>query len=426
MMERPSIKVLFLSIVLGGGLLVLIDHFAVFDAGDGMVSEMVLAEAASPTGKSLDRAASSGLVSLPLPTGPPSGAVENPERIVDTADPTGKFFEAAASMPIPGTQPPTLRDFKNDPHPNLILIKTHKTGGTTLAGVLRRLGRNFGLHDYDMGHFKELPGGKKIMRLVDKEPGVFASHTRYRFKRKLLRALHGPTFLVTIVRHPGERCRSRFYHFFVSRGRKSTVELYKSGGLKGETKIKHFREECEVDYFKETVCDQRRKKGRLQSNKECLGLYDLVAVNERFDESLIVMMHLLGLPMRHLWYTSAKVASSGVKDDKGAEMLPKPRLSAEPAVVRQFFETEFPQENAEDYAFVAAANRRLDEHIERIGRTVVEREVADLKAQLAAVHASCGSYSVTSEEDCLFHDEACAYKCLDAFELKANGTIGSR
>ena len=99
------------------------------------------------------------------------------------------------------------------PTANLIFIKLSKTGGSTVGGVIRRIGWRLGLN----GVFREtgmFALGKQA------EPGLWARHS---FRSKLegqkgdFQSLQLPSFFLSFVRQPVARVLSAFYHFNATR-----------------------------------------------------------------------------------------------------------------------------------------------------------------------------------------------------------------
>ena len=153
-------------------------------------------------------------------------------------------------------QQETLRDVSRKP--SLVFIKASKVGGSTVGGVARRIGEQFGL------------SGTRDRNWISSEPGVWANHREYARVQGRLSRLKGRRFVFAWVRNPVDRCLSAFYHFAVSRNGKEPTD---------DAIIQHARG-CKNDVSK--YIGLRRDKGAA----EIMAHYDFLGMTERFEEVL--------------------------------------------------------------------------------------------------------------------------------------------
>lgn len=84
-----------------------------------------------------------------------------------------------------------------------ILVKPKKVGGSTMAGIIRRIGEKRGY----WGYSNMLP--------IVWEPGVWANHAHLRTFWRHMWLLRRPSILIAWGRQPADRCLSSYYHFKV-------------------------------------------------------------------------------------------------------------------------------------------------------------------------------------------------------------------
>jgi len=84
-----------------------------------------------------------------------------------------------------------------------ILVKPKKVGGSTMAGIIRRIGEKRGY----WGYSNMLP--------IVWEPGVWANHAHLSTFWRHMWLLRRPSILIAWGRQPADRCLSSYYHFKV-------------------------------------------------------------------------------------------------------------------------------------------------------------------------------------------------------------------
>jgi len=101
--------------------------------------------------------------------------------------------DLAPARPLQGSRPAVV--------PSLVFIKAIKVGGSTMAGVVRRIAAKFGMS-----------GVQAKGQWIDSEPGVWANHGQYAKFPERLGELSGPKFVLAMMRNPLDRCLSAYYH----------------------------------------------------------------------------------------------------------------------------------------------------------------------------------------------------------------------
>ena len=278
---------------------------------------------------------------------------------------------------------------------NIVYIKVPKTGSTTVSGIMSRVAARNGLTGY------------RNVTWIAKEPGIWASHAHF---DKLLPQLHSltrPVVLITSVREPRMRALSAFYHFGVyDNGFNGSVEqklqfLSVPGPVGGDTTEK----DGMLHYL-------GLGSPGLSSPAAVFAHYDLVILQERFDESVVRLADVLHVPLTDILYTDSKVnEASHAKEE-------------EPRPVQDYLDGPFLDKHAGDFALWMmanssisssfAANARLGRLLEayrellnhaqnRCSRTTTYHDARDSDKVALAL---CGTGYVG--------DQGCNFECYDA------------
>jgi hypothetical protein len=150
------------------------------------------------------------------------------------------------------------------------------------------------------------------------------------------------------------------------------------------------------------------------------------------DETYVVLMMLLGLPMADILYVSAK--KHGGFDDAGAIgtcTYIQPSFLSE-GMQKFFANPSWKKRIENEVALYQAANRSLDMTIDRLGRDKVDEQLARFRQAKELIETKCLPTVVfpcmeggkrplpRKETDCLWRDSGCGTTCLDevATELK--------
>ncbi|XP_047485713.1 galactosylceramide sulfotransferase-like isoform X1 [Penaeus chinensis] len=188
------------------------------------------------------------------------------------------------------------------PQHHVMFLKTHKCASSTVQNIFLRYG-------YTNNLTFALPGGGNYLGnpglfkagLIPKnllppsgKVDIFAVHTRLNFKEHSS-VLHNDTRWVTLVRDPATLYESLFNFFhlkngynldlssFSSQPMSRLMELPRYGGKFGKNQMLF-----DLGYSDNMSVTQLR-----QAIEELDGLFDLVMVAERMDESLVLLRHLL-------------------------------------------------------------------------------------------------------------------------------------
>jgi hypothetical protein len=154
--------------------------------------------------------------------------------------------------------------------------------------------------------------------------------------------------------------------------------------------------------------------------------YNFIAVSERLEESAVVLMLLLDVPMADVLFLSAK--GRGRNYDGGGlngkcTYIWKSFVSHE---MQRFFQSDqWKDQIRYDLALYQAANRSLDLTIDNvIGRSLFEMHLskyrkAQQRAREICLHSAVfpcsesGVYTTPNATDCLWKDSGCGTDCLD-------------
>jgi len=159
--------------------------------------------------------------------------------------------------------------------------------------------------------------------------------------------------------------------------------------------------------------------------------YDFVGVAERFDDSLVVLQLLLGVPASDALYLPSKVADGRTHDFRGVLLAVHPPLADEEPAVWQYVRGAYRQHNRLDVELHANASQQLDRHIRELGQAF-ERRSREFRALLRVAQRECGPQvraqaagapplppgrGTQRWAGCLYHDAGCGSDCLDRFRL---------
>jgi hypothetical protein len=271
---------------------------------------------------------------------------------------------------------------------NIVFIKTPKTASSTTGGLARRIGARHGHSGVQVG--------RSDLTLKDDdaeitEPGVWAAHSnRSVLEEQLFPSLTLPTFIFTFIRNPVSRCLSQFYHFKVARASKWNSSEYnkllfmKKSGACSSSRM--FR------YLSPT------RDPNMHTVDDILKAFDFIGDVDNYDESVVLLAHLLKIDLTDVLYLSSKVNDGNMIDPKTGNAVETfhPPLSEEPAAVQDFAKSdEFHKRNAKDFALVKRVSERIKARFKldpRLRQRAIEfqrlRERA--KQRCGKVHGYCG------------------------------------
>jgi len=166
------------------------------------------------------------------------------------------------------------------------------------------------------------------------------------------------------------------------------------------------------------------RPARCATSVECVvDAFDVVGVAELFDESMVLLADVVGVPLSSVLYLPAKVSSASrhpPNDNNNTTGESAATTQSSSAGLRAFFASPaWLEANELDYALYAAARRRLEEAFDRTPKLR-----ADLETFRATQHTAveaCGSLqnettssSAASRRDwCYWGDNGCGFECMD-------------
>lgn len=248
-----------------------------------------------------------------------------------------------------------------------------------------------------------------------------------------LKALRLPTFKFSVLRDPVERTMSMYY--YSQRWKPPEPPPNTTADTAGKLAALARPENEQLRQMQPFVD---------AGAQETYDWYHVVGVNERIDESLVLLAYTLRIPLSDVLYTSAKVCSAHIDTASAADTCerremptgfnnpPSPYqpctgkltsehtpLADEPPVVQQAAASAaFKQKNAEEYALYKLADAELTRKIELYG---LADAVAQFKALLDEAHdVTCPIHDDSDcylgelkDYECYGRDSGCNYKCYD-------------
>ena len=337
---------------------------------------------------------------------------------------------------------------------NIVFVKTIKTGGSTLGGILRSIGCRRGYEDVTNGLALSEEGferqSKNPISVNDRwrlEDGTchmhsfFGNHSKRRALEKNNVLSNRPhTFVITAIRNHTTRClsaavflalRPKLLSGLVALNYNSSMdETWKDipesiGDWKREGE-ENFSKYIHGDDCKDFHYDYLKLGEETMSIDDIVSSYDLIVVTERMNESLIVLMHMWNLTMADMIYVSSKDSRHFALYD---HFNISTKLEKQDAEIKAFMEGElFLQRNKKDIELYTAVNARLDSLIEKIQDfdTLLSR----FTAALHAAEESCLPQTVFSDEndggtafDCVWRDGGCFQACIQDLVQQQKGAF---
>jgi hypothetical protein len=313
----------------------------------------------------------------------------------------------------------------------LLFVKNYKAASSTGAGITQRMAHSV--------------GAKQLLLLLKEEeehsataaaaPAVCSNRASHSFADEgdhtQPRDLH-QSLLWTIVRHPASRVRSGFFFFRVGPRQAATeAHLRAYAASEKSAQTKYLDTSMSTSTYHKNAWDDsslapNEAAARLQTF--VLGAYDFVAVQERMDESLVVMKLLFHLGDWDVIVLSAKRSGSYAPNPVGKCTMVPPSATTTTIHVNTstYLTTDFERNNY-DYLLYAAADKSLDLTMDALGRDRVEHEVEKHQRLQRLAEATCqnealfpcsqeGKRQKNSKESCYHQDWGCGYRCLDRLQ----------
>lgn len=157
--------------------------------------------------------------------------------------------------------------------------------------------------------------------------------------------------------------------------------------------------------------------------------YDFLAVNERMEESLVVLAMLAQIPLTDVVVFSSKLAGGYHLSGIGLGCLKLKKKWTTPKI-EEYILGDYRSANKDDYLLYNAAQRSLDKTIDALGRQRVEENIELLRSLQQQNEDSCASkvtmpcpepeddqkkriHKRRTEESCYFSDVGCGHACTD-------------
>lgn len=266
--------------------------------------------------------------------------------------------------------------------PNIVFIKTPKTGGSTTGGVLRRIGAANGL------------SGITDRKWIHREPGIWANHNPYSSMRTKINKLKQPKVLCTMIRKPIAQALSNFY-YANNDNDFSDKNIIKSLGHREANHIANYMGVRRDDIF-----------------------YDWIGITERYDESLVMLKHVMAtrnmnVTFGDLLYLKTKDSSNHTLR-KREDIIPNKPIEEQSKKVQIFVETYFNQKHALEIELFQKLNEKLDNFIAMTPE--FGTELAYFSFHLHQAQALCAQYgSGQGHPDCYWADNGCAVNCFNNY-----------
>ncbi|XP_038052306.1 galactose-3-O-sulfotransferase 2-like [Patiria miniata] len=260
------------------------------------------------------------------------------------------------------------------PKTNIVFLKTHKCGSSTLQNVLLRYGerRNLDFVLPEKANYLGLSVFHRgnMMYYPVKKYNILCHHTRFSYK-EISAVMFKDSLYITILRDPVTQFSSFFNYF--QRGK-----LYRLPGDKalkiflgkpnyyyGIHSGKRFQTKNPMLYDlglrEKHLGDSARIEEKIQQLET---EFDLILILEHFDESLVLLRHLMCWDVDDVVYFVLNSRKSSVKT-----------VAREPAEkIRRW--------NAGDLRLYQTFNRTLWRRVEAFGRRRMRHEVGELRARI--------------------------------------------
>lgn len=306
----------------------------------------------------------------------------------------------------------------------LLFVKNYKAASSTGAGITQRMAHTVGATQL----LKEERSADAAV-CSNRASHSFAEEGDHTQPRDFHQSL-----LWTIVRHPASRVRSGFFFFRAGPKQAATeanLRAYAASEKSAQTKYLDTSSSTSTStstYHKnawDSSVAPNEAAARLQIF--VLGAYDFVAVQERMDESLVVMKLLFHLGDWDVIVLSAKRSGSYAPNPVGKCTIVPPATNTNVNVTTNntYLTTDFERDNY-DYLLYAAANKSLDLTMNALGRERVEQEVDKHQRLQRLAEATCQNEALfpcsaegkrqNSKESCYHQDWGCGYRCLDRLQ----------
>ncbi|KAG9338205.1 hypothetical protein JZ751_026958, partial [Albula glossodonta] len=271
-------------------------------------------------------------------------------------------------------------------HTSIAFLKTHKTASSTVQNMLFRFGERHNLtvalphQTCDHQFCYPRPFSVRFVHPHTMPPRIITNHMRFNFS-ELRRLMPNDTIYVTILREPASMFESLFSYY---NQYCQTFKRVPNGSLEAflAEPLRYYRPtEKDSMYARNTLTfDLGGDKDRPPEDSEYISgfiagierTFPLVMIAEYFDESLVLMRHLLSWDLEDVLYVKLNMRASTSKQNLSSEL---------PAQIRAW--------NALDARLYDHFNASLWRKLEALGPGCVAREVGLLQAARDRVLRGC-------------------------------------
>ena len=319
-----------------------------------------------------------------------------------------------------------------DAKEGLFYVKEIETSSTIFSSVTARIARNMGRQQQQQqldssvanGNTNNVTGKVCSTRVV--------SQRARRFRGRSIQK----SFLWSVVAEPVGRLISKYYHYADSK-QQATITDKRQITSRFQDFVLHNENQDYGYYFRSLSVKQNLNPYNMVRQpyiREILDSYDFLGISERMDESLVVLMIILGLEIQDVLYLSTPKAIS--KDSSSSssssstnyyenwkkdQCRPIPIAEVTLEMKQWFYSEEFEAFIEADVLFYKAVNKSLDATIDNLGKQRVEKAVKQLQMAQSQVKKMCQNVrfpcssegKFQKETDCFFSNIGCGYECLD-------------
>ena len=343
----------------------------------------------------------------PLSTSPNSSNNNHPQHSTTTQPPP--YWCTQEAYDKKSCKTPTQRLCQPK---GLLFVKTPKTGSTTISRIMKRI----------VSHVAQRSSNVTICQ--HREDHVNGAGLWY--------ANRDPhhSFLLASVRDPAQRAISRFFWSYVTRHSNGTEEpifmmddafvqdyLNQSTSVasgctskgQGGYQLNYISMEPIPEWSAWSPHSPTKviHSQSVEKNvQNAMAQYDFLLLNERMDESLVLLQLLLGLETSDILSLSFNVGGSYRYEHGKCKQLVKSHIS--PGMQAYFESDEWYAKNYGDYLLYAAGNRSLDMTIEQLGRTRFDAAMQEFHRLEAKVNGICPQqvpFPCSANGTVLFHTD---------------------
>jgi len=213
--------------------------------------------------------------------------------------------------------------------PSVVLVKTHKTGSSTLANILHRLGDVRGskfllpmADDIFLGWPSSFPGQGQTA--AEASVDVISNHAVYNSER-MQYFMRSPPFFITLLREPRGQAVSAYNYFSGKQDWEQHVSWLESEASPGSTDMQsalYLNPQAHDLGWYEYVGQTRAYDTDVMKIQQWLTELDndfigrgLVILSEHFDAWLVLLQRGLGCDLRELSYVRLKTAEGKSEPD---------------------------------------------------------------------------------------------------------------